>query len=55
MKILQITLGMLCAFATVPAFAGISSTPVPEPVSMTLLAIGVGGAAVVRGLRSRRK
>lgn len=55
MKILQTTLGLMCAFAAVPAFAGFPVTPVPEPVSLSILAIGVGGAAIVRGLRSRRK
>ena len=30
------------------AFAGIIATPVPEPATLTLLAIGFGGAAAVR-------
>jgi hypothetical protein len=37
----------------VPAFAGISCTPVatPEPITLTLLATGIGAVAVVRKLR----
>jgi hypothetical protein len=51
---LQASFAILCAIAATPAMAG-PPVPVPEPVSLSLLAIGVGGAAIVRGLRKRRK
>ena len=39
--------------ASQAAFAGIQvpGTPVPEPISLSLLAVGVGGALIYRRLR----
>jgi hypothetical protein len=56
-RLLQMSFAVLCTFAAAPAFAGLTlpPTPVPEPVSLSILAVGVAGAAVVRGMRSRRK
>lgn len=55
----KIAFTMCCVFAAAPAMAGSSigsgSVSVPEPVSLSLLALGVGGVAIVRGLRIRRK
>jgi hypothetical protein len=43
------------AFAlSLPAFAGAPApVAVPEPVTLTLLATGIGGVALVRKLRSK--
>lgn len=51
----RLAFAICCVFAASPAMAGGSMTPVPEPISLSLLALGVGGVAIVRGLRSRRK
>ena len=52
MKMFQLVAGFLLMSAAVPALA---TAPVPEPMSMSLLAVGVGGAAVIRALRRHRK
>ena len=52
MRFLTLIAAFLVA-ATIPAFA--VPPPVPEPVSMSLLAVGIGGAAVVRALRNKRR
>jgi hypothetical protein len=45
--------GLLLALATVPAMAGVPVS-VPEPASMSLLAVGIGGAYVARKLFRRK-
>lgn len=35
------------------AFAGITATSVPEPATLSLLAIGVGGAAAIKYLKRK--
>jgi hypothetical protein len=56
---LKFVLAAIGLLAASPAFAGIASfppvNPIPEPVSMSLLAIGVGGVAAARALRNRKK
>jgi hypothetical protein len=42
------------AMTTGAAYAGIAPTQTPEPASMTLLAAGVAGIALVRKLRRRK-
>lgn len=53
----RLAFAVCCVFAASPAMAGtiVPPTAVPEPISLSLLALGVGGVAIVRGLRSRRK
>jgi hypothetical protein len=50
-KLLQMVCGLLLMSAAVPALA---SPAVPEPMSLSLLAVGAGGVAVARALRKRR-
>jgi hypothetical protein len=39
---------------SISAFAGVAPRPtVPEPITLTLLATGIGAVAVVRKLRSK--
>jgi hypothetical protein len=52
-RLFQVALGLLISASALPAFA--APTPVPEPLSMGLFAVGVGGLVVVRGLRNRKK
>jgi hypothetical protein len=53
---LKFALAALGVLAASPAFAGLAPIiSVPEPVSMSLLAIGVGGVAAARALRNRKK
>ncbi len=53
---LKLSLACLAALVAAPAFAGtVVTNPVPEPVSMAMLAIGVGGVAVARAVRNRKK
>ena len=52
MRFLTLIAAFLVA-ATLPALA--TPAPVPEPVSMSLLAVGVGGVAAVRALRNKRR
>jgi hypothetical protein len=39
---------------TGPAFAGFTSTQIPEPASLGLIAVGAGGVALLRTLRRRK-
>ncbi len=36
------------------AFAGSVRTPIPEPATLALLAVGMGGVALARKFRSRK-
>ncbi len=54
-RLLQLAAGFLIASGVVPAFAGIVAVKVPEPASLALMAVGIGGVVAVRALRSRRK
>jgi len=45
--------GFLLAMATAPAMAGVT-VRVPEPASMSLLAVGIGGAYVAKKLFRRK-
>lgn len=53
MRLLGAAFAWLLVFAASPLLAG-PPFPVPEPVSLSLLAIGVGGTVLVRALRKRR-
>ena len=48
-------LPLIAAFLVAATLPALATTPVPEPVSMSLLAVGIGGAAVVRALRNKRR
>jgi hypothetical protein len=52
---MKLLFGLIAAVLMVgPAFA-VPPVTVPEPVSMSLLAVGVGGAMVARTLFRRKK
>ena len=40
---------------SLPALAGLAPLPIPEPLSLALLAVGAAGAIAVRAVRKRRK
>ena len=56
MRILQIAVTALMATSLMAgaAFAGTVAQPAPEPASMALLAVGIGGIAVLRKVRRRK-
>ncbi len=57
MKILALAIGTLALMAPLNAFAGIENGPViqvPEPATLSLMAIGVAGALVAARLRKRK-
>ena len=52
-KMFQLVAGILLMGAALPAMAVQPPVSVPEPMSLSLLAIGAGGVAIVRALRRK--
>ena len=48
-----LTLAALAVLTASQAWAGVTPVPVPEPAALTLLALGIGGVALVRFRRQR--
>ena len=53
MRILALA-SVFSALAASHAWAGINPAPIPEPASLTLLALGIGGVAVARFRRQKK-
>ena len=56
MKALMLAFGALAALVPVSAFAGLIDTPtvVPEPATLTLMAVGVAGAVIASRFRKKK-
>ena len=54
-RITTLVYGVVLLLMAVPAYAGTGNGQVPEPASLTLLAVGLGGVALFRFGRRRRK
>jgi hypothetical protein len=48
---LALTLAVVMTLLSVPAFAGVQT--VPEPTTLTLLAVGVGATALLRKMKKK--
>jgi hypothetical protein len=55
MKIFALALGALAAMAPLnAAMAGLVANPVPEPATLSLMAVGVAGAVIASRFRNKK-